>query len=112
VLAGFSMGTGEVTRYLGTYGSEATSKAVLIRSIPPYLLQADDNPQGVPKEVFDSFKQAIVEDRYAFLDSFWITSIARTRLCRNGSATRHCTRAPRWRMAAGHTPRMRASTRG
>jgi len=70
VLAGFSMGTGEVTRYLGTYGSAGISKAVLIGSIPPYLLQADDNPQGVPKDVFDGFKEAVVADRYAFLDSF------------------------------------------
>ena len=70
VLAGFSMGTGEVTRYLGTYGSAGISKAVLIGSIPPYLLQTDDNPQGVPKDVFDGFKQAVVADRYAFLDSF------------------------------------------
>jgi non-heme chloroperoxidase len=70
MLAGFSMGTGEVTRYLGTYGSAGISKAVLIGSIPPYLLQADDNPQGVPKDVFDGFKEAVVADRYAFLDSF------------------------------------------
>ena len=70
VLAGFSMGTGEVTRYLGTYGSAGISKAVLIGSIPPYLLQTDDNPQGVPKNVFEGFKQAVVADRYAFLDSF------------------------------------------
>ncbi len=70
VLAGFSMGTGEVTRYLGTYGSSGVSKAVLIGSIPPYLLQTDDNPQGVPNEVFDGLKQAALADRYAFLDSF------------------------------------------
>jgi non-heme chloroperoxidase len=70
VLVGFSMGTGEVTRYLGTYGSAGIGKAVLIGSIPPYLLQAGDNPQGVPKDVFDGFKQAIVADRYAFLESF------------------------------------------
>jgi len=70
VLAGFSMGTGEVIRYLGTYGSAGVRKAVLIGSIPPYLLQADDNPQGVPKDVFEGFKQAVVADRYAFLDSF------------------------------------------
>jgi len=67
VLAGFSMGTGEVTRYLGTYGSVGVSKAVLIGSIPPYLLQTDDNPKGVPKDVFEGIKQAIVADRYAFL---------------------------------------------
>jgi non-heme chloroperoxidase len=69
-LTGFSMGTGEVTRYLGTYGSAGISKAVLIGSIPPYLLQADDNPQGVPKDVFEGLKQAVIADRYAFLDSF------------------------------------------
>ena len=70
VLAGFSMGTGDVTRYLGTYGSAGVSKAVLIGSLPPYLLQAEDNPQGVPREVFEGFKQAVVDDRYAFVDSF------------------------------------------
>ena len=70
VLVGFSMGTGEVTRYLGRYGSAGISKAVLIGSIPPYLLQGDDNPQGVPQEVFDGLEQAVVADRYAFLDSF------------------------------------------
>jgi non-heme chloroperoxidase len=64
------MGTGEVILYLGTYGSAGITKAVLIGSIPPYLLQADDNPQGVPKDVFEGFKQAAVADRYAFLDSF------------------------------------------
>ena len=70
VLVGFSMGTGEVTRYLGTYGSAGISKAVLIGSIPPYVLQADDNPQGVPRDVFEGLKQAAAGDRYAFLDSF------------------------------------------
>jgi non-heme chloroperoxidase len=70
VLVGFSMGTGEVTRYLGTYGSAGVDKAVLIGSIPPYLLQAADNPQGIPKDVFEGFKQAVIADRYSFLDSF------------------------------------------
>jgi non-heme chloroperoxidase len=70
VLVGFSMGTGEVTRYLGTYGSAGVSKAVLIGAIPPYLLKGDDNPQGVPKDVFDGIKQGIRADRYAFFDAF------------------------------------------
>ena len=70
VLVGFSMGTGDVTRYLGTYGSAGVKKAVLIGSIPPYVLQADDNPQGVPRDVFEGLKQAVVADRCAFLDSF------------------------------------------
>src|SRR6201988_2180440 len=70
VLVGFSRGTGEVTRFLGRYGSAGIGKAVLIGSIPPYLLQTDDNPQGVPRDVFEGFKEAVVADRYAFLDSF------------------------------------------
>jgi non-heme chloroperoxidase len=71
VLAGFSMGTGEVVRYLGTYGSAGVSKAVLIASIPPFLLQTEDNPRGVPGEVFEGFKEAIVVDRYAYFDDFF-----------------------------------------
>ncbi|HEY1590498.1 MAG TPA: alpha/beta hydrolase [Solirubrobacteraceae bacterium] len=71
VLAGFSMGTGEVVRYLGTYGSVGITKAVLIGSIPPFLLQTEDNPQGVPQEVFEGIKDAIVADRYAFFDAFF-----------------------------------------
>jgi len=70
VLVGFSMGTGEVTRYLGRYGSAGVSKAVLIGAIPPYLLQTDDNTRGVPKDVFDGLERAHVADRYAFLDGF------------------------------------------
>lgn len=71
VLAGFSMGTGEVTRYLGTYGSAGVSKAVLLGVIPPFLLQTDDNPEGVPGSVFEGIKEAIVADRYAYFDNFF-----------------------------------------
>jgi non-heme chloroperoxidase len=71
VLAGFSMGTGEVTRYLGTYGSGGVSKAALFGAIPPFLLQTDDNPKGVPGDVFDGIKAAIVADRYAYFDDFF-----------------------------------------
>jgi non-heme chloroperoxidase len=71
VLAGFSMGTGEVTRYLGTYGSAGVSKAALFGAIPPFLLQTDDNPLGVPGEVFEGIKAAIVADRYAYFDEFF-----------------------------------------
>jgi non-heme chloroperoxidase len=70
VLAGFSMGTGEVTRYLGAYGSERVTKAALFGAIPPFLLQTDDNPEGVPGEIFEGFKQAIRDDRPAYLTSF------------------------------------------
>ena len=71
VLAGFSMGTGEVTRYLGTYGSERVSKAVLLGAIPPFLLKTDDNPEGVDLQVFECLKAAIVKDRYAYFKSFF-----------------------------------------
>jgi non-heme chloroperoxidase len=71
VLAGFSMGTGEVTRYLGSYGSDGVSKAALLGVIPPFLLQTDDNPKGVPSGVFEGIKSAIVADRYAYFDDFF-----------------------------------------
>jgi non-heme chloroperoxidase len=70
VLVGFSMGTGEVTRYLGTYGSERVAKAVLFGPIPPFLLKTDDNPEGVPGDVFEGFKDAIRKDRPAYQKSF------------------------------------------
>ena len=70
VLAGFSMGTGEVTRYLGTYGSARVRKAALLGTIPPFLLKRDDNPEGVDGEVFEGIKAAIVNDRYAYFQDF------------------------------------------
>ncbi len=56
-LVGHRMGTGEVTRYLSTFGSEKIDRAVLIGPIPPYLSQAPDNPDGVPANLFDGFRQ-------------------------------------------------------
>ncbi|XAS66928.1 alpha/beta hydrolase [Micrococcaceae bacterium Sec5.7] len=71
VLVGFSMGTGEVGRYLGTYGSARVAKAVFIGSLEPYLLQAEDNPGGVPQSVFDGLTEAVTADRYAFFTEFF-----------------------------------------
>jgi non-heme chloroperoxidase len=77
VLVGFSMGTGEVTRYLGSYGSARVRKAALLGAIPPYLRKTDDNPEGVDGAVFDQIKAAIATDRYAwfkdFFDNFYNT---------------------------------------
>ncbi|BAY29060.1 alpha/beta hydrolase fold protein [Nostoc carneum NIES-2107] len=70
VLIGFSMGTGEVTRYLGKYGSERVSKAVLMGPVPPFLLKTDDNSEGVPQSIFDGIMKAIAEDRPAYLSTF------------------------------------------
>ena len=71
VLVGFSMGTGEVGRYLGTYGSERVAKAAFLASLEPFLLQTDDNPTGVPAEVFAGIEQAAKGDRFAWYDQFY-----------------------------------------
>jgi len=71
VLAGFSMGGGEVARYLGKYGSKGVSKAVIIAGVPPYLLKTADNPEGVDGSVFDGIRKAVSADRYAFFTGFF-----------------------------------------
>jgi non-heme chloroperoxidase len=69
-LVGFSMGGGEVARYLSTLGGERVSKAVFISSVPPFLLKTPNNPNGVDGNVFEGIKKAIVADRPAFLSEF------------------------------------------
>ena len=69
-LVGFSMGGGEVARYLATHGSARVSKAVLISAVTPYLLKTDDNPEGLPKEIFDGIVEKLEEDRPDFLKTF------------------------------------------
>ncbi|ASN21592.1 alpha/beta fold hydrolase [Arthrobacter sp. YN] len=71
VLVGFSMGTGEVARYISTYGSARTAKAVFLGSLEPFLLKTDDNPDGVPQDVFDGLASAVTADRYAFFTDFF-----------------------------------------
>ena len=71
VLIGFSMGTGEVARYIGNYGSARVAKAVFLGSLQPFLLQTDDNPTGVPQEVFDGLLKAVSADRFAFFTGFY-----------------------------------------
>src|SRR5207302_730078 len=70
VLVGHSMGTGEVTRYLGRYGSARVAKGVLVAPIPPYLLQTGDNPEGVPLSLFDGFAAAARADTPAWMKGF------------------------------------------
>ena len=75
VLIGHSMGTGEVARYLGRYGSARVAKGVLVAPIPPFLLQTGDNPEGVPQALFDGFVQGAQADTpgwmKGFLDNFY-----------------------------------------
>ncbi|MER7415450.1 alpha/beta hydrolase [Micromonospora peucetia] len=70
ILVGHSMGTGEVTRYLGVYGSQRVDRAVLLAPLAPFLLKTSDNPEGVEKSLFDGFQQAIIDDRFAYLTTF------------------------------------------
>ncbi len=70
-LVGFSMGGGEIARYLGTYGSNGVSKAIIIGGVPPFLLKTDDNPEGVDASVFEGIKKAVATDRYAFFTEFF-----------------------------------------
>ncbi|WP_371675929.1 alpha/beta fold hydrolase [Streptomyces sp. NBC_01276] len=72
VLVGFSMGTGEVARYVSTYGSGRVAKVAFLASLEPCLLKSDDNPDGVaPKEFFDGVVAAVKADRYAYYTAFF-----------------------------------------
>jgi non-heme chloroperoxidase len=70
-LVGFSMGGGEVARYIGKYGSKGVSKAVIISGVPPYLLKTADNQEGVDGSVFSGIEKAVAADRYAFFTGFF-----------------------------------------
>jgi non-heme chloroperoxidase len=70
-LVGFSMGGGEVARYIGKHGAKGVSKAVIIGGVPPYLLKTTDNPDGVDGSVFEGIQKAVAADRYAFFTEFF-----------------------------------------
>ena len=70
-LVGFSMGGGEVARYIGKHGPKGVSKAVIIGGVPPYLLKTNDNPDGVDGSVFEGIQKAVAADRYAFFTEFF-----------------------------------------
>ena len=69
-LVGFSMGGGEVARYLAMYGAARVSKSVLISAVTPYLLKTADNPEGIDQSVFDGIVEGLKKDRPAFLEEF------------------------------------------
>lgn len=69
-LVGFSMGGGEVARYLARHGTERVSKAVLVAAVTPYLLKTPEHPNGAPKELFDGFVAELEKDRPHFLAGF------------------------------------------
>lgn len=71
ILVGFSMGTGELTRYVGRYGHERVAKLAFLASIGPYFVQADDNPTGVPRSVFEGIEASARSNRYAWYGQFY-----------------------------------------
>jgi non-heme chloroperoxidase len=98
-LVGFSMGGGEVARYLGKYGSKGVSKAVIISGVPPFLLKTADNPEGVDSSVFEGIEKAVVADRYAFFTEFF-KNFYNTDLLLNKRVSEQAVQAS-WNVAVG-----------
>ena len=98
-LVGFSMGGGEVARYLGKYGSKGVSKAVFISSVPPFLLKTRDNPEGVDGSVFEGIQKAIIADRYTFFTEFF-KNFYNTDVFMGKRVSEHVVHAS-WNLAAG-----------
>lgn len=102
-LMGFSMGGGEVARYLGAYGADRVSRAVFISSVPPFLLKTPANPEGVDGSVFDGIKKAITADRPAFLaqflSDFYNADLLGGKLISNQALQMN------WNVAAGASPK-------
>jgi non-heme chloroperoxidase len=101
-LVGFSMGGGEVARYLGKYGSKHVSKAVIISGVPPYLLKTPDNPEGVDAGVFAGIEKAVAADRYAFFTGFF-QNFYNTDLLLGKRVSEQAIQAS-WNIAAGASP--------
>ncbi len=98
-LVGFSMGGGEVARYLGKYGSKGVSKAIFISSVPPFLLKTPDNPEGLDGSVFEGIQKAVLADRYAFFTDFF-KNFYNTDLLQGKRVSEEAVRAS-WNVAAG-----------
>ncbi len=71
VLVGFSMGTGELARYVARYGHERVARLAFLASLEPFLVASDDNPDGLPRELFDGIEAAARKDRYAWFTQFF-----------------------------------------
>ncbi|MFI6291375.1 alpha/beta fold hydrolase [Nonomuraea sp. NPDC050790] len=71
ILVGFSMGTGELARYVKNHGHERVAKLAFLASVEPFLVAAPDNPAGVPQKVFDGIVEAARADRYAWFTQFY-----------------------------------------
>src|SRR6201981_1512988 len=101
-LVGFSMGGGEVARYVGRYGSKGVSKAVIISGVPPFLLKTADNPEGVEGSVFEGIQKAVAADRYAFFTDFF-KNFYNSDLLLGKRVSEQAVQAS-WNIAAGASP--------
>jgi pimeloyl-ACP methyl ester carboxylesterase len=102
-LVGFSMGGGEVARYLGKYGNDRVGKAVFMAAIPPFLLKTSGNPEGVDASVFEGIKAGIAADRFAFLSQFLSNFYNVDQL--GGKAISKDAVHASWNVAAGASPK-------
>jgi non-heme chloroperoxidase len=98
-LVGFSMGGGEIARYIGRHGSKGVRRSVFISSVPPYLLKTNDNPEGVDQGVFDGIQKAVAADRYSFFTEFF-KNFYNTDLLLGKRISEEAVRAS-WNVAAG-----------
>jgi non-heme chloroperoxidase len=101
-LVGFSMGGGEVARYIGKYGSKGVTHAVFVASIPPFLLKTADNPEGVDSAVFQGIQKAVAMDRYAFFTEFF-KNFFNTDVFLGKRISQQAVQAS-WNVAAGASP--------
>ncbi len=102
-LVGFSMGGGELARYLGAYGTKRVSKAVFIAAIPPFLLKTPENPEGVDGSVFEGIKKGIAADRLAFLSQF-LSNFYNVDVLRGKQISDQAVQLS-WNIAAGASPK-------
>jgi non-heme chloroperoxidase len=101
-LVGFSMGGGEVARYIGRFGSKGVSKAVIVGGVPPFLLKTADNPDGVDGSVFEGIQKAVTADRYAFFTEF-LKNFFNTDVFLGKRISEQAVQAS-WSVAAGASP--------
>jgi pimeloyl-ACP methyl ester carboxylesterase len=102
VLAGMSMGGGEVARYLATYGSDRVSAAAIISGVPPFLLKTPETPYGLDQSVFDNIQAAIANDRLAYLSEF-LAAFYNTDVLLGKRVSEEVVRDS-WNIAAGASP--------
>jgi non-heme chloroperoxidase len=101
-LVGFSMGGGEIARYIGKFGSKGVNKAVIIGGVPPFLRKTGDNPEGVDAAVFQGIEEAVTADRYAFFTEFFKNFYNTDKLL--GKRVSEEVLRASWNLAAGASP--------